>query len=187
MDRLLIALSLVGLVTIGCDRTPTHLASKDPGNTAPAQRDAGSTSTGRSPSGQVRQIPRPTSSELSIYRQRLGDHAYHILFEAGTERPFSNAYHDNKKPGTYVSAVTGKPLFRSADKFDSGTGWPSFVQPIDDDAVILRDDDDGSGRVEVLDASSGGHLGHVFDDGPTDRGGKRYCMNSAAMKFVPDP
>jgi methionine-R-sulfoxide reductase len=120
------------------------------------------------------------------WKAELPAEAFHILFEAGTEPPFRNAYHDNHEKGTYVSAATGVPLFSSDDKFESGTGWPSFTKPIREDAVILRPDPDGSGRAEVLDASSGGHLGHLFNDGPADKGGKRYCMNSAAMKFVPE-
>jgi methionine-R-sulfoxide reductase len=128
---------------------------------------------------------RPSAEQLAEYKTRLSPEAYHVLFEAGTEAPFRNEYNDNKRAGTYVSAITGKPLFSSADKFDSGTGWPSFTRPIDASAVIVREEGEGSGRFEVLDASSGGHLGHVFDDGPADKGGKRYCMNSVAMKFVP--
>jgi methionine-R-sulfoxide reductase len=119
------------------------------------------------------------------WKAELSPEAFRILFEAGTERPFHNAYHDNHAQGIYVSAATGAPLFSSDDKFESGTGWPSFTRPVSDSAVILRPDPDGSGRAEVLDSSSGGHLGHLFLDGPADKGGKRYCMNSAAMKFVP--
>jgi peptide-methionine (R)-S-oxide reductase len=109
---------------------------------------------------------------------------YYVMFEAGTERPFKNEFHNFKGKGTYVSAATGVPLSYLSSLLNSGTGWPSFTKPIDEKAVIVRDDPDGSGRLEVLDASSGGHLGHVFDDGPPPTG-KRYCMNSAAMKFVP--
>ena len=127
---------------------------------------------------------RPSAEQLAAYKARLSPESYCVLFEADTEPPFHNAYHDNHAEGTYVSAATGVPLFSSADKFDSGTGWPSFVRPITEGTVVLKTDPDGD-RVEVIDASSGGHLGHVFDDGPSDRGGKRYCMNSAAMVFVP--
>ena len=126
----------------------------------------------------------PSAEQLAAYKATLSADTYHIMFESGTEPPFRNAYHDNHADGTYVSAATGAPLFSSDDKYDSNTGWPSFTKAINEGAVVLKTDPDGD-RVEVIDASSGGHLGHVFDDGPTDRGGKRYCMNSAAMKFVP--
>ena len=110
------------------------------------------------------------------------------MFEDGTERPFQNPFHDSKKKGTYVSAANGAPLFRSEDKFDSGTGWPSFTKPINPQAITLIDgskDHLGWGRIEVREPISNTHLGHVFDDGPAPTG-KRYCMNSAALLFVPD-
>lgn len=127
---------------------------------------------------------KPSTDQLAAYKAKLSAESYRVLFEADTEPPFQNAYHDNHAEGTYVSAATGVPLFSSDDKYDSGTGWPSFTKPIIEGSVVLKTDPDGD-RVEVIDASSGGHLGHVFDDGPTERGGKRYCMNSAAMVFVP--
>ena len=185
MNKVL-GLIVAGLMVVGCEQNGPQVALT--ATDAPTTRQVPDAApTARTPSGKVREIPTPTAQQLADYKQRLGDHAYHILFEAGTERAFRNEFHDNKKPGTYVSAVTGAPLFSSEDKYDSGTGWPSFVKPISDDAVLLREELDGSGRIEVIDASSGGHLGHVFDDGPADRGGMRYCMNSAAMKFVPRP
>jgi peptide methionine sulfoxide reductase msrA/msrB len=104
----------------------------------------------------------------------------------GTERANTGEYVHEKRKGTYVSVIGGLPLFRSEAKFDSGTGWPSFTAPIDKDHVILRADDSlGMRRIEVLDARSGAHLGHVFDDGPAPTG-LRFCMNSCALKFIPD-
>ena len=109
-----------------------------------------------------------------------------VTQRAGTEPPNSSDLVREKRPGTYVSAVGGLPLFHSSAKFDSGTGWPSFTAPIDPAHVLLRTDRSlGSVRTEVLDARSGAHLGHVFDDGPEPTG-KRYCMNGAALRFVPE-
>lgn len=118
-------------------------------------------------------------------KTRLTPEQYRVTQEAATEAPFKNAYHDNKKPGIYVDVVSGEPLFSSLDKFDSGTGWPSFTKPIDADHVSKKEDRSlGVSRVEV-ESANGAHLGHVFDDGPKDKGGQRYCINSAALRFIP--
>jgi peptide-methionine (R)-S-oxide reductase len=115
----------------------------------------------------------------------LTDSQYRILREKGTERAFTGKLNKNYVEGTYYSAATGQPLFSSETKFDSGTGWPSFYAPIDSDSIILKEDlSYGMKRVEVLDSSSGSHLGHVFPDGP-DPTGLRYCINSEALIFVP--
>ncbi len=128
---------------------------------------------------------RPKSKTPAEWKKTLTPNQYYIMVESGTETPFQNAYHDNHEKGVYVSAATGDVLFTSEDKFDSGTGWPSFVKPVDPKKIeIVTDNSDGMTRDEVIEKSTGLHLGHVFDDGPADRGGKRYCMNSGALKFI---
>ncbi len=125
------------------------------------------------------------SKPAAEWKKVLNPNAYHIMVESGTEPPFHNAYYNNHEKGVYVSAATGEVLFSSDDKYDSGTGWPSFVKPVDRKKIkIVKDYSDGMERDEVIEASTGLHLGHVFDDGPEDRGGKRYCMNSGALKFI---
>ncbi|HTK03986.1 MAG TPA: peptide-methionine (R)-S-oxide reductase MsrB [Candidatus Eisenbacteria bacterium] len=121
------------------------------------------------------------------WRVILSPLEYHVIRERGTELPFSSPLDHETRPGTYVSADCGVPLFRSEQKYDSGTGWPSFWAPIDAKAVVLVEDSDPllGTRVEVRDAACDGHLGHVFDDGPPPTG-KRYCMNGAALRFIPD-
>ena len=125
---------------------------------------------------------KPAKTDL---RKILTPIQYKVTQEEGTEKPFNNEYDSNKKEGIYVDILSGEPLFSSKDKYDSGTGWPSFVKPISYEAVTLHKD--GSlfwERTEVRSKYANLHLGHVFDDGPKDRGGKRYCMNSAALRFI---
>src|ERR1700748_844549 len=119
------------------------------------------------------------------WKKILTSNQYEIMVERGTEVPYQNAYYNNHEKGVYVSAATGEVLFSSDDKYDSHTGWPSFVKPVDANKIaIVQDNSLGMTRDEVIEKSTGLHLGHVFDDGPADRGGKRYCMNSGALKFI---
>jgi peptide-methionine (R)-S-oxide reductase len=118
--------------------------------------------------------------------RKLTPTQYQVTQENGTERPFTGEYNDNKEPGIYVDVVSGEPLFVSTDKFDSGSGWPSFTKPIEAANVNeLRDDSHGMTRTEVRSVHGDSHLGHVFPEGPEDRGGLRYCINSASLRFIP--
>ena len=115
----------------------------------------------------------------------LSDKEKYITLHDGTEPPFQNEYWDHKEPGIYVDKISGEPLFSSTDKFDSGTGWPSFTKPIDEAVVkSLQDDSLGMTRTEVRSTSADAHLGHIFNDGPPESGGLRYCTNSASLQFV---
>lgn len=125
---------------------------------------------------------RKTSEALG----RLTDRQFAVTQDDATEPPFRNEYWDNHEDGIYVDVVSGQPLFSSTDKFESGSGWPSFTKPIDDAAVVTKTDRSlWMTRTEVRSAGADSHLGHLFDDGPRQAGGLRYCMNSAALRFVP--
>jgi peptide-methionine (R)-S-oxide reductase len=117
---------------------------------------------------------------------KLTPEQYRVTQQNGTERPFTGEYDSNKAPGIYVDIASGEPLFASSDKFESGCGWPSFTKPIVPANVAeLRDTTHGMIRTEVRSKHGDSHLGHVFDDGPADRGGLRYCINSASLRFIP--
>ena len=117
---------------------------------------------------------------------RLSPEDFRVTQQSGTERPGTGALLYNKEPGIYVDIASGEPLFASSDKFESGCGWPSFTKPIEPANVNeLRDDSHGMIRTEVRSTHGDSHLGHVFTDGPSDRGGLRYCINSASLRFVP--
>ncbi|MCD2255804.1 peptide-methionine (R)-S-oxide reductase MsrB [Agrilactobacillus fermenti] len=124
------------------------------------------------------------SLDLAKLKQRLTPEQYNVTQHAATERPFSGEYDDFYEPGIYVDVVSGEPLFSSLDKYDAGCGWPSFTKPI----AKLKEKRDRSflmERTEVRSQEADSHLGHVFTDGPQDKGGLRYCINSAALRFVP--
>ena len=117
---------------------------------------------------------------------RLTPQQYRVTQEAGTEPAFQNEYWNNHDDGIYVDVVSGQPLFSSLDKFESGTGWPSFTRPIEQGAVRTAVDKQlWMERTEAISTGAGSHLGHIFDDGPAEEGGLRYCMNSASLRFVP--
>ncbi|TYQ12783.1 UNVERIFIED_CONTAM: peptide methionine sulfoxide reductase msrA/msrB [Acetivibrio alkalicellulosi] len=119
-------------------------------------------------------------------KERLTNLQYEVTQNNGTERPFENEYYNNKKEGIYVDIVSGEPLFSSKDKYDSGSGWPSFTKPILKQSIVEnRDESFGMIRIEVRSKYGDSHLGHVFEDGPSDEGGLRYCINSASLRFIP--
>ncbi|MBU8977816.1 MULTISPECIES: peptide-methionine (R)-S-oxide reductase MsrB [unclassified Lysobacter] len=129
---------------------------------------------------------------MSDYRKtpeavaRLTPEQYRVTQEGATERPGTGEYLHNERPGIYVDIVSGEPLFASSAKYESGCGWPSFTKPIDDSSISeLRDTSHGMIRTEVRSSHGDSHLGHVFPDGPRDRGGLRYCINSASLRFIP--
>jgi peptide methionine sulfoxide reductase msrA/msrB len=131
----------------------------------------------------MKDFKKPEAEEL---KKRLSAEQFAVTQRGKTEPPFRNAYWDNHKPGIYVDVVSGEPLFSSLDKFDSGTGWPSFSRPLNGSEVVEKKDSTLlMTRTEVRSKMANSHLGHVFDDGPVDKGGLRYCINSAALKFIP--
>lgn len=126
---------------------------------------------------------KPTQEKL---KNKLTPLQFEVTQQEDTEKPFANEYWNNKQAGIYVDVVSGEPLFSSLDKYDSGTGWPSFTKPISSDNITTRSDHSFfSTRTEVRSHLADSHLGHVFDDGPQQAGGKRYCINSAALRFIP--
>jgi methionine-R-sulfoxide reductase len=131
----------------------------------------------------MEKFQKPSPAEL---KQKLNPIQFHVTQQSGTEPAFRNEYWNHKRPGIYVDIVSGKPLFSSLDKYDSGCGWPSFTKPIENIEIIEKPDTShGMVRTEVRSATADSHLGHVFNDGPQAAGGLRYCINSAAIRFIP--
>lgn len=126
-----------------------------------------------------------SKSDRGDIAQRLTPEQFAVTQQCGTEPPFQNAYWDNHEEGLYVDIVSGEPLFASVDKFDSGTGWPSFTKPVAANIEQVEDRSYGMRRIEVRSRHGDSHLGHLFPDGPKEAGGMRYCINSAALRFVP--
>lgn len=157
------------------------LEAADSGSTEPAKTNTHSSEEIKFPAD-WRNFKMPSRAEMAKY---MSAEEIQVTQDDGTEAPFRNRYWDNKEPGIYVDIVSGEPLFVSSTKYKSGTGWPSFYQPIDPKHVKLQTDYKlGYPRTEVRSKIANSHLGHVFDDGPKPTG-KRYCMNSAAMRFIP--
>jgi peptide methionine sulfoxide reductase msrA/msrB len=179
MKNLLSLLLVLVLFTTGCSQNGEEKINQSEVDNSQTEDSERKDSTMNSPDNKYQ---KPSDEEL---KKMLTDEQYKVTQCEGTEFAFKNEFWDNHKAGIYVDIVTGEPLFSSKDKFDSGTGWPSFTQPIDSKYIVKKEDNAyGWNRVEVRSKNSDSHLGHVFDDGPGPTG-LRYCINSASLRFIP--
>jgi peptide methionine sulfoxide reductase msrA/msrB len=168
----------LGLAVVAALVSVMALAQSSPRQEVPVSTTPSSNAIPAEASG----ASRPSAAEL---KSRLTAEQFRVTQQNGTEPPFRNAYWDSHEPGLYVDVVSGEPLFSSKDKFDSGTGWPSFSRPVAPNLVEKKDALLGMVRTEVRSKGADSHLGHVFDDGPSKLGGLRYCINSASLRFIP--